>query len=156
MVVCPHCKEEVLPQIVELKATYQSSNRPIEDNIHWVRQIMCQCYVQGTTEAYLTRFELMGDWGAIFPKGKTKEEKATYKALHPRPTLHAYKLSFTQEELDKNWQWFKDRRELFVKMLETKELLPKVVALPPGGSWECGYCGYKEECSGEEVSDNIC
>lgn len=132
----------------ELKATYQSSNRPIEENIHWIRQIECQCYVQGTTEAYLTRFELLGDWGSVYPKGKSKEERDANRKLSARPTLHAYKLSFTQEELDKNWQWFKDRRELFVKMLETKELLrTKVLALPPGGSWECGYCSYKEECN---------
>lgn len=130
----------------ELKASYQSSNRPIEENIHWIRQIMCQCYVQGTTEAYLTRFELLGDWGSVYPKGKSKEERDANRKASARPTLHAYKLSFTQEELDKNWQWFKDRRELFVKMLETKELLPKVVALPPGGAWECGYCSYQKDC----------
>lgn len=128
----------------ELKATYQSSSRPIMDNIHWIRQIMAQCYTQGTTQAYLSRFELMGNWKMRPLKGATAEEKANF--IFERPTLHAYKLTFTQEELEKNWQWFKDRRELFVKMLETKELLPKVIALPPGGAWECNYCNYRGEC----------
>lgn len=128
----------------ELKATYQSSSRPIIDNIHWIRQIMAQCYTQGTTQAYLSRFELMGNWKMRPLKGATEAEKRNFK--FERPTLHAYKLTFTQEELDKNWAWFKGRRELYVEMLETKELLPKVIALPPNGSWECSYCGYKEKC----------
>lgn len=130
----------------ELKATYQSANRAIEDNAHWIRQVEAQCYVTGTTEAYLTRFELMGDWGAVYPKGKTSEEKDAYRAKHPRPTLHAYKLTFSQEEIDKNWRWFLGRKEEFLQVIETGKLLPKAAALAPAGSYECQHCSYTKEC----------
>ena len=130
----------------ELKATWQSASKPIEENLQYIRQIMAQCYVQEVTEAYLTRFELAGDWGSIYPKGSTKAEKAAYRLAHPKPTLHAYKLSFTQQELEKNWAWFKDRKELYQGILDTKKLLPKILALPPGGSWECSYCSYRGDC----------
>ncbi len=131
----------------ELKATYQSSNRPIEDNVAWIRQIMAQCYTQGVTEAYLTRFELLGDWGSVYPKGKSKHERDANRKASQRPTLHAYKLSFSQGELDRNWEWFKERRTLYVKLLEDQKPLPKVIALPSGGSYECQYCHYTEECN---------
>ena len=126
----------------ELKATFQSSSRPIEENIHWVRQIMAQCYITGTTEAYLSRLEIMGNWKSI---GK-KEEKNLPE--NRKPTLSAYKLTFTQDELDRNWTWMQDRRDKFVKILVTRELLPKIEAIPSGQSWECGWCRFREkECS---------
>lgn len=131
----------------ELKATYQSSNRPIIENTHWLRQIMCQCKVMGVTEAYLSRFELMGNWKMRAPKDATEEEKKNY--VFERPTLHAYRLTFTQDEIDKNWAWFLERKKAYEEMMETGELLPKVTALPPGQAWECDYCNYKEECSSE-------
>lgn len=124
----------------ELKATYQSSTRPIEENIHWIRQIMAQCYVTHTTSACLSRLEIMGDWKFVFGK---KEEKATAK----RPTLHAYKLEFTLLELDKFWQWMKERKVLYEEILRTSVLMPKIVALASGMPWECSFCSYQEECN---------
>jgi hypothetical protein len=115
----------------ELKATYQSNQRPILDQTHWIRQIMCQAFVTKSTTAYLTRLELMGNW-------KIKEGD--------RPTLHAYRLEFSQHELDKNWEWMKERAELFTGILDTKALLPKGVALPLGQGYECDYCNYKKQC----------
>jgi len=79
--------------------------------------------------------ELMGDW-------KIRDGN--------RPTLSAYKLEFSQEELNKNWEWFKNRKLLYETVLETSELLPKILALPPGGSYECSWCHYKDQCKGEE------
>jgi len=124
----------------ELKATYQSSNRPIEDNHAWIRQIKAQCYVKSCLTAYLSRFELAGDYGSFYPRGSTKEEKNLYREEHPRPTLHAYKLTFTPKELEDNWSWFKSRRVEYLKILETEELLKPILA------YECGYCHYQEEC----------
>ena len=115
----------------ELKASYQSSNRPIEQNMNWVHQIQAQCYVMESLVAYLSRFELMGNW-------KIKEGD--------RPTLHTYKLEFTQEELDRNWQWLRERKALFQTVLDSGEILPKVLSLPSGQAYECQYCNYKEEC----------
>jgi len=128
----------------ELKATYQSGNKAIEENIHWMRQLMAECYVTGSTTAILSRFEIMGDWKFVFGK---KEEKATAK----RPTLSAWRVEFTQEELDSFWEWMKDRKMRYENLLagypETGLLLPKVVALASGQEWECGWCPYKEKCN---------
>ncbi len=126
----------------ELKCTYQSSERPIEENTHWVHQIMAQCYVTGITTAYLTRFELMGNWKSIF--GKKEEKRLPENA---RPTLHAYRLEFTKEELERNWQWLKDRRVLLLQVIETGKLLPKAIAIPNGQDYECEMCPFRgKEC----------
>lgn len=126
----------------ELKATYQSANKNINENQHWIRQVMAQCYVTGKTEARLSRFCIMGDWKWVFGK---KEEKA----LSKRPILQAWHFTFSQEELDGFWTWMKERRDKFAKILKSKELLPKVKALASGDmSWECNYCKYVEECQG--------
>ncbi len=140
---CPHCGKDVNPIPYELKSTYQSSSRAIEDNPHWIKQIMAQCSITGSPVAYLSRFELMGNYKSMFGK---KEEKGLPE--NARPTLHAYRLEFTKEELDRNWVWLKERRDLFLKILETKELLPKVLAVPSGQDWEANMCSYRSrECS---------
>ena len=128
----------------ELKCTFQSSAKPIEDNPHWIRQIMAQCYVQKTPVAYLSRLELVGNWKSIFGK---KEEKNMPE--NEKPTLHAFRLEFTQDELDRNWAWLRERKELFLQVIETGTLLPKAIALPSGQAWECDWCKFKLECEGE-------
>jgi len=122
----------------ECKATFASSERPISESQAWVRQVMAQCYVNGTTTAYLTRLEIMGNWKSIFGK---KEEKSLPE--NRKPTLSAFKLTFTQPELDRNWEWLCERRDLFQTLLDGGDLLPKVTAIPSGQDWECGYCAYK-------------
>jgi len=121
----------------ELKCTFQSSNKPIAENVHWIRQIMAQCYITGTKVAYLSRLEVMGNWKSIFGK---KEEKKLPE--NRKPTLHAYRLEFSTSELLANWLWLKARRSLYLKVLESGELLPRVQALASGQEWECGWCNY--------------
>ena len=133
----------------ELKATFQSSGKPIEENDSWVAQIKAQCYVQKVTTAYLSRLEIMGNWKSIFGK---KEEKGLPE--NQKPTLHAYRLEFTQEELEDNWNWLVSRAELFKDLLKrrgedtSEPLFPPPLSLPIGHEWECGFCEYKKECLG--------
>ena len=132
----------------ELKATYQSANKPILENPHWIRQIMAQCKVIGTTTAYLSRYEIMGDWGWVFPKGSTPEEKKANKAKSDRPTLHTYRLYFTKAEINRNWEWFRGRRSLLMMMLDDNTLRTKPIVLPPGQAWECDWCEFRvKECT---------
>lgn len=134
----------------ELKCTYASSIKAIEEMIHWIRQIMAQCYVTGRTIAYLSRLEIMGNWKWVYRPSKPEtvaklvEEFGENWAEHP--TLSAWRLEFTQEELDRNWEWMKERRDKFEEILRTGKLLPPAVALASGMEWECDYCRYKEEC----------
>ncbi len=127
----------------ELKASYQSSSRDILENLSWIRQIMAQCKVSGKTEAFLSRFEIMGDWASVFPKGATPAEKKANKEAAKKPTLSAYKLVFTQDEIDRNWEWLKQRRDLFAEVLRTGVLLPKAQAIPPTQEWECSDCPFR-------------
>ena len=131
---CPCCGENAVP--FELKATFQSSNKDIMENTHWIRQLMAQAYVTKSLVAYLSRFQLMGNWKSIFGK---KEEKSLPE--NRKPTLHAYQLDFTQAELERNWAWLKERRDLFQSLLDGAPMLPKVISIPSGQQWECSYCG---------------
>ena len=129
--------------IWELKCTYMSSNNPIEEQLHWLRQLMAQCHVTKTLEANLSRLELMGDWGSIFPKGKTPEEKKANKLASKKPTLSAWHFVFTPKDIADNWTWMVARRDKFLAILETGKLLPRIEALPAGESYECNYCKYE-------------
>lgn len=133
----------------ELKATYQSASRPVEESQNWMRQLMSQCHVMKTKVAYLTRFCLMGYYrraDKAAPETILKNEEQFGSDWADRPTLHAYRLEFTKEDLERNWDWMKRRRDLYLEILETKKLLPKIVALDSGSTYECQYCPYVEEC----------
>ena len=127
----------------ELKCTFQSSAKPIEENTAWIHQIMAQCYVTNSLVAWLSRLEVMGNWKSVFGK---KEEKGLPE--NEKPTLHAYRLEFTQQELDDNWEWLKARSIEFQKLLGGRKPLPKCIALPQLQGWECQYCPveYKKLC----------
>lgn len=145
---CKNCGKDIVPIPFELKATFQGSTKPVEDNQAWVRQVMSQCYVTKTNQAFLSRFELMGDWKSVFGK---KEDKKLPE--HEKPTLSAWRFEFTQAELDDHWAWMKSRRDLFLELLaDPSNLLPRAMSLPSADSlWECSYClkPYKELCGVE-------
>ena len=147
IIVTPDNEDYGIPW--ELKATYASSNKDPGENFPWLRQIMAQCHVTGQTEAKLSRFEIMGDWKWVFGN---KEEKKT--ATHP--TLHAYHLTFSPAEIRNNWNWYVARKEMFEKVMETHQCLPKMLALPMGGAYECKYCPaqYTEMCEKGEIHDS--
>ena len=128
----------------ELKTTYQSCSKPIEENAHWIRQILGECYVTGTTTAKLTRLGIMGDWKWVFGK---KEEKAEAK----HPTLQAWSITFEREELEQFWKWMQNRRDLYQEILATGRLLPKAIAVASGQAFECQWCKYKEECDAAQI-----
>ena len=125
----------------EVKCTFQSSERPIIENVHWIRQCMMQCSATGSTHCYLSRFEIVGNWKSIFGK---KVERALPKSK--KPTLHCFHLEFTEDDLAAMGEWMRVRRDLFLGILKTGKLLPRVQASASGMRFECDYCGYKEEC----------
>lgn len=131
----------------ELKATYTGRDKEPIENVAYMRQLMAQCKARGTTTARLSRFEIMGDWQWVFPRGKSKDERDTNKANSTRPTLSAFLFTFTQDEIDRNWEWFISRRKLFEALLAGSPLLPRIESLPPAGKYECEKCPFNgEEC----------
>lgn len=130
----------------ELKATYGTSNREIENELAWMRQIMGQCVVTGKTEARLSRFEIMGDWKWVFSRDPV------IKANSKHPTLSAVHITFYQEELDRFWDWMKERRKILIQMLDEKAFVPKILAVASGQEWECDHCEFAETC--ENIINN--
>jgi hypothetical protein len=134
----------------ELKATFKSSTKVIEEEDSWLAQIKAQCYTMDVLEAYLSRVEIMGNWKSIFGK---KEEKDFPE--NRKPTLSVFKLIFTKEELEDNWNWLLSRKKLYLKLLadfkKNNVLLPAALSLPINHAWECGYCPneYRKICLGE-------
>lgn len=127
----------------ELKATFTSSVRPVEENVPWMRQLMAQCYVTDNLSAHLSRLCLMGNWGSIFGK---KDEKDLPE--NRKPTISTPLIMFSHAELLGNWAWLLARKDVFEQILATKELAPKVLAIPSGQEWECKNCEYRgKECT---------
>lgn len=135
----------------ELKATYASSAHPIEDTPAYVRQVMAQCFVTGTLTARLSRFEIMGNWKWVYNRSPKPDKLAELVAEFgenwaEHPTLQAWKFEFTQPELDKFWEWMKDRRDKYLAVLGEGVQYPKPIALAPAQEFECNYCPYTERC----------
>jgi len=136
----------------ELKCTFQSSGKPIEENTHWIRQLMAQCYVTGTTTAYLSRLEVMGGWTWVWNMRAKPEKIAKLVAekgenWDAHPTLSVIKVEFAQDELDRFWAWLKERRDLYLEILSSEKLVAPAYALASGMTFECDYCSYREkEC----------
>uniref|UniRef100_A0A6M3K602 PD-(D/E)XK nuclease superfamily protein n=1 Tax=viral metagenome TaxID=1070528 RepID=A0A6M3K602_9ZZZZ len=135
----------------ELKATFTSSSKPIEENVAWLRQIMAECYVRNTTQAKLTRFCLMGNWlwvwnGRAKPAKLAELVKEHGENWDDHPVLQAYNLEFTEEEIARNWRWLLERRTLFLQVIESGKALPKAVSIPSGQEYECKWCAYTKEC----------
>lgn len=133
----------------ELKCTYQSDTKPPSENKHWLRQIMAQCYVTGSTTAYLSRFCLMGNWKWVYHPSKPETIAKLVQEFGSnwadRPTLQVFRLEFTQAELAIAWGWFLARKELYLNLLtrECKPLYSRGLALPDlNDPWECDYCKY--------------
>ena len=138
--------DEMIPW--ELKCSYQSSTRPVEENVAWLKQLMAQCYITGHLSARLSRMEIEGNYKGLFGKKILDEQGNTIgneKDLETsrRPTLSAWRFDFTAEELQRNWAWLIDRKEKFETLLQTGTLLPKIVAIPSGQDYECDRCSYK-------------
>lgn len=153
--ICPHCGKEIVPWVFELKATYQSSTKAIEENPHWLRQLLSQCHAVESNVAVLSRLELMGNWKWVYHPSKPEtiaklvQEFGENWAAHP--TLGAWKIEFSALEIYRNWEWMKVRKYDFEKILETKSLLPPKIAVPKGQEWECSFCSYRgTECEGIE------
>ena len=149
----------------ELKATYASNQKDLAENMHWLRQMMAQCKVTNTFEARLSRFSIMGNWKWVYRPTKAESIAAAVEKYGENwadhPTLEAWHIKFTEQDIAENWVWLKVRREYYLDILERGQLLHPSLALPLGQEWECEYCRkeYKELCNeGKQVggSSKVC
>lgn len=113
--------------VVELKTTRMRTRRGrpsveigIEDYSEaWLKQIQAYCKVVGITQAKLVVIHII------------------------EPTIQAWSLEFTLEELNANWDWLKQRKI----MLEAAQNSGKApTPFKYNMDWECGRCQWKVLC----------
>lgn len=109
----------------EIKTTRSNSDKfNPSDMPKWERQMMAYCKALGVKVYNLDAFFICGN----------------YKP--PFPTLRTFEYTFTEGEIESNWQWLKARRDILVKALETDT--------PPAKDceeWECKECEAIGYCS---------
>lgn len=136
--------EDGMPAMVvgeawEIKVTFQSVNHEI--SAHWLRQIMAYCKGLGINEFELSRLCMLGDWSWVY-KGKNK------KINEEHPILDTFVLKFTQEELDENWAWLKERQQICVRALDRGCLPSDLIDdyIEPSATFMCKKCECKQAC----------
>jgi hypothetical protein len=111
--------------LTEIKTTRMSSGKEGFPGT-WLEYIMGGCYIMGSTEYDLSVLHMMGN----------------YKP--PFPSIKSYKITFTPEEIEDNWQYLMARKDIY-----EVALMDNVVPDPYRycKDWECNYCRYKLVCS---------
>jgi len=130
------------PLYCEIKSTYMSSKN--ETPAHWLVQMMAYAKALDVLKFGLVRLNLMGNYKWIHGK---KEEKA--EAEHPTLTPLIY--YFTQEEVDSNWNWLSERRDVLLKGLNEGKppswYIPDYMGPTANGGWQCKKCLQRDVCS---------
>jgi len=123
----------------EVKMTYMSSGKEPSDG--WIKQMMAYCKALGVLEYGLVRYSLMGDWSWVY-----KRKDRAINDEHP--VLVCQRFTFTQEEIDENWAWLQDRKEVLLTALDS-DMLPSMLIpdfMSGDSRWQCEKCLYRKEC----------
>ena len=108
---------------VEVKTTRMSLNKDLPET--WLVYMMGGCHILSINEYYLTVLYMMGNWKPPFPQ------------------LRSFKLTFTEEELNSNWLYLLDRKEVLEDAIATgKPPQPFTYCY----DWECKHCRLKLQC----------
>jgi hypothetical protein len=119
--------------LVEVKTTRKSMKNP-EINESWLAYIKGGCYIRDTNSYDLSVLYMMGNYSPPFPK------------------IKSCRLTFTQDELQSNWDYLVQRNDILNKCIEVK--------LPPEPckfcyEWECSYCRHKTICQATVITGNF-
>lgn len=114
----------------ELKSTRISGEKFLERiPSTWIKQVLGYLKVRGRTQITLPAMHLMGDYKPPFPE------------------LRVWKGTATQEEIDDNWRWMLQRRNVYLDHIERDEPPKQFIY---NEKWECDYCPYKLLCDARE------
>lgn len=115
-------------ELVELKSTRMSVKKvETEIPMRWLRQIM----------SYLMPLNEL--------EGRLEAELAVIYLIPG--DFRVYRLTFTQEELDANWEWMMERKQVWDES-ETTGVPPEQFKW--NESWECDSCQWKMVCDMRE------
>lgn len=115
----------------EIKSTRARTLRPDEPlsqaiSEGWHKQILAYFKVCGITEGKLAVLHLMGNYRPPFPD------------------IRVYELSATQEEIDENWTWIKQRAVTYLKFVK-ENTMPEPFQY--NMEFECKYCNWNALCT---------
>ena len=109
--------------VTELKSTRAKQRTPDEFPGKWLQQHMSYCKTQGVT---------MGDFAVIYPIP---------------PELICWTVSYTQNEIDANWLWVQERKAIWDKAQQDKEV---PTPFKYNEDWECVSCEFLMLCQAKE------
>lgn len=123
----------------EFKSTRMSAKKELGDiPVTWQRQVLSYMKAKGTREIILMVMHLMGNYAPPFPSVRVQRGHAT------------------QEEIDQNWEWMKQRRDIYMDHLERK-VIPKQFTY--NEDWECdppsAPCKYLFICQARQSIDDL-
>ena len=121
-------------RFMEVKSTRGSSNSSDDISEGWRKQILAYFKVKNITEGDLTILHLMGNYKPPFPQ------------------LRCWNIQSTQQEVDENWNWIKQRAEVYGSFV--------AAGTPPtpfkyNMDWECKYCNWKGLCDARATLSNM-
>lgn len=113
----------------ELKTTRMSSGK--EDFPEtWLEYIMGGCYMRDINEYELSVLHMLGNYKPPFPE------------------IKSYKLIFTDEELQSNWDYLLERKQIYEEALRINN---PPVPFSYCKEWECKNCRYKLQCEAMQM-----
>ena len=127
-------RAEVSPKMppvhyVELKTTRMSSGKEGFPET-WIEYIMGGCYMRGINTYNLSVLYMLGNYRPPFPQ------------------IHSFILSFTDEELQNNWNYLMERKHIYsASLIMNKPPIPHMWCK----DWECKNCRYKLQCDAIEM-----
>ena len=118
----------------EIKSTRGSSKTSENISEGWRKQILAYFYAKNITEGDLAILHLMGDYRP------------------PMPQLRCWHMVATQDEVNENWTWIKQRAATYAEFVEAKEA-PTPYAY--NMDWECQYCQWKGLCDARKTLGSL-
>ena len=109
--------------VTELKSTRSKQRAPDDFPGKWLQQHMGYCKTQGITD---------GSFAVIYPIP---------------PELVCWTVSYTQQEIDENWGWIQERKVIWDKAQQDKEV---PTPFKYNEEWECKDCEFLMLCQAKE------
>ncbi|RLI81738.1 MAG: hypothetical protein DRP01_10615 [Archaeoglobales archaeon] len=125
-----YCRPDAIYEVdgkeypVEIKTT-RAKMRERADQRHYIRQLMAYCRVLEVNIGYLAVVYMMGDYRERVPK------------------LVVNRMEFEPGEIEENWKWLVERKDLLKWCLENGVPPPRDTRAE---EWECNHCDCKRIC----------
>lgn len=124
-----HLDEMDMDELLELKTTRMKPNddEPVLTD-SWLRQMKGYLYAEGLTEINFCTLHLI------------------------QPDIRVWRIRFTEEELEENWNWLLERKMIYEEFRDKNEI-PTPYAY--NEEWECKGCQFAMQCEAVSLRNKI-